>query len=557
MTANRNHGPFKGFTNFSSYHPPARSSEPTTRPQGGSVHTLSTNRNLHQHSQLPTRSSIDQPIVIDDDDDNGQSPQRSQTKRSIGEPVHFENDYDDDDQNHQKKQKKKLTPRKWSTLADDRYDSFTVMCYNLLSDNLALMNMHLYAKCKKNDIQWKNRSEKLLAELQSEKMDIYCLQEIDKYHYVHLFQPTFHKWGYSGVYKKRNGNKTDGCAIFFKNKRVKAVKLLGVDYDENAFIKKENVGIVAIFDIKHVLCGDFNALPYSTVIRYLTDESVDVTALPDWRLSGQVQHEPCEFSPPYTNNIAEFHEAFSENINLATPTPTAVAAMAGSASTTSPAHTRTDTSTTETMTLAATEATMQAWSASSLRSLIKRSKTEWDDSSNSSATTTTTSTIASCTNTTPTMSSSSNTHIRFTNSATNIHAKTATSTPTTHTSLPGAIISQPFVLKSAYPFFPGEEVARRNGSNRAPDGAPWTTFHSGGKLVCDYVFYGHLRDGTTMTQTTPSGVSSKRDITPAQRKLKVDGILELPCRKLRHIPSLPAKEWGSDHLSLAVRFRFV
>ncbi|KAG0369585.1 Protein angel 2 [Mortierella sp. AD032] len=125
------------------------------------------------------------------------------------------------------------------------------MTYNLLSNTLALNNKHLYRHCAQGDIEWRDRSKRLIQELRSQWLDIYCLQEIDKEHYVDLLQPAFREWGYSGVYKKRNGLKTDGCAIFFRNSTVKAIKLHGVNFDENSFSKKENIGIVGIFDIKH------------------------------------------------------------------------------------------------------------------------------------------------------------------------------------------------------------------------------------------------------------------------------------------------------------------
>lgn len=37
--------------------------------------------------------------------------------------------------------------------------------------------------------------------------------------YEETFEPTFNKWGYEGYYKKRNGGKKDGCALFFRKDR--------------------------------------------------------------------------------------------------------------------------------------------------------------------------------------------------------------------------------------------------------------------------------------------------------------------------------------------------
>ncbi|KAF9154109.1 Protein angel 1 [Linnemannia schmuckeri] len=416
---------------------------------------------------------------------------------------------------------------------------------------LALQNPHLYNRCAKSDIKWENRSKLLMQELRSQMLDIYCLQEIDREHYVGFFQPTFREWGYSGVFKKRNGDKPDGCAIFFRNKTVKAVQLLGVNFDENAFTRKENIGIVGIFDIIHrertrkvclatshiifhptygmtkiaqlrmlldsaremieeqnadipiILCGDFNALPYSTVMRYLTDESIDVSALPEWRLSGQQQaHASSKFTPPYENKLTAFHRAFPDKGHGFSPTSKAVSSAL-------PTRSNTDGA-------AAT------------------------DSANITKSTTTAQIQPS------TLADGSSSKV--------------TATSITHTSRPAAVICQPFALKSAYPFFAPEEAARKLGSNRTVKGGPWTTFHSGGQIVCDYIFYGQLRVPVTPTVTNPSFSTSGSTSTAAvPQKLQVDGILELPCADLRRkrIQSLPCSELGSDHLSLVARFKFV
>ncbi|KAK3836592.1 MAG: hypothetical protein JOS17DRAFT_484924 [Linnemannia elongata] len=399
--------------------------------------------------------------------------------------------------------------RKWTSSPHDRYDTFTVMTYNLLSNRLALKNKHLYNRCAKNDIKWENRSQLLMQELRSQMLDIYCLQEIDKEHYVSLFQPTFREWGYNGVFKKRNGDKPDGCAIFFRNKTVRAVKLLGVDFDENAFTKKENIGIVGIFDIK----------------------------------------------------LTAFHRAFPDNGHGFSPT--SKPAPATSPAKTSPdstvtTATPTRTIATETATTIQIQPSALTWSASSLRSLIRKSKREWDEKTDSTTKPSTATLVSSPTNANSTDTKAANTHIIFNNDGSS--KTTTTTTSTTHNSRPGSLICQPFALKSAYPFFPQEEAARNLGSNRSAKGGPWTTFHSGGQLVCDYIFHGHLRVPVTPTGANPSiSHSNSTSTTAVPEKLQVDGILELPCADLHQkgIRSLPCSELGSDHLSLVARFKFV
>ncbi|KAF8948928.1 Protein angel 1 [Haplosporangium gracile] len=479
------------------------------------------------------------------------------------------------------------------------------MTYNLLSKRLALQNPHLYDRCAKSDIKWENRSKLLMQELRSQMLDIYCLQEIDREHYIGFFQPTFREWGYSGVFKKRNGDKPDGCAIFFRNKTVKAVQLLGVNFDENVFTKKENIGIVGIFDIIHqertrkvclatshiifhptygmtkiaqlrmlldsaremiegqntdipiILCGDFNALPYSTVIRYLTDESIDVSALPEWRLSGQQQaHASSKFTPPYENKLTAFHRAFPDKGHGFSPTSKAVSLAPSTRSNTEATTAKTSATTTESLTTTQIQPATLTWSASSLRSLIRKSKSEWSESTESTPSTITT-VVGSSISTNSADTKSANTHIIFNSDGS---SSKVTTTSTTHISKPAAVLCQPFSLKSAYPFFAPEETARKLGSNRAVKGGPWTTFHSGGQVVCDYIFYGHLRVPVTPTVTNSlTSISDSMSTTAVPQKLQVDGILELPCADLRRkrIQSLPCSEFGSDHLSLVARFEFV
>ncbi|KAG9068463.1 Protein angel 2 [Linnemannia hyalina] len=421
--------------------------------------------------------------------------------------------------------------RKWTSSPHDRYDTFTVMTYNLLSKKLALKNQQLY-----------NRE-----------------------HYVGFFQPAFQEWGYSGVFKKRNGNKPDGCAIFFRNKTVKAVKLLGVNFDENSFKRKENIGIVGIFDIKHLLCGDFNALPYSTVIRYLTDESIDVSALPESLLSGQLPfHTSHKLGrPPYENRLTEFHRAFPDNGHGFSPTSKAVLAASPTKTntdSTAATVTATRTTATETTTTTQTQPPALSWSASSLRSLIRKSRSEWNESTESTTNTSTAAIPSSSTSANSTDTKAANTHIVFNSDGSSKTTTTTTTTLTSHASRPGSLICQPFALKSAYPFFPQEEAARALGSNRSPKGGPWTTFHSGGQLVCDYIFHGQLRVPVISTGANPSLSHSSSTSTAAiPQKLQVDGILELPCADLikKGTKSLPCPEFGSDHLSLVARFKFV
>ncbi|KAF9198326.1 Protein angel 2, partial [Haplosporangium sp. Z 27] len=104
------------------------------------------------------------------------------------------------------------------------------------------------------------------------------------------------------------------------------------------------------------------------------------------------------------------------------------------------------------------------------------------------------------------------------------------------------VISQPFALSSAYDI--NASVNRPN-STKTLRGEPFTTYHSSARVVCDFIFYGNLKN--TSTTTVESGNRSE---------LQLVGNLELPCDAIEFERSLPAKDFGSDHLSLVSKFRF-
>lgn len=390
------------------------------------------------------------------------------------------------------------------------------MTYNLLANSLVNANRHLYRRCEPNVLPWENRSLILLKELEeteSHTLDFYCFQELDQFDYDNLFKERFAQWGYSGVYKKRNGDKHDGCAIFFRNQSVKAVSIVTVDYNQNPFIDRDNVGIIGLFDIRQgartqriciatthvlfnpkrgmlkiaqlrmlleqakalidsedkdlpiILCGDMNALPHSTVVNYLLKESVDVSALPENYMSGQFKGQlPTGL---WANGISEFHEAFNNTnsqIDITTKTIKGVEAI------------------------------------------VEESQESIHESTNV---------------------------VEISRSAVIPRGDTARGQ--------GPMISQPFLLRSAYDISAPSHDAR--GNNRVPRGQPFTTYHLFCREICDYIFYGNLRQRTSDSQSA--------------NRLELVACLELPCRLLDDEPSLPTAKFGSDHLSLVSKFRFV
>ncbi|KAG0365971.1 hypothetical protein BGZ54_005980 [Gamsiella multidivaricata] len=352
------------------------------------------------------------------------------------------------------------------------------------------------------------------------------LNELDAKDYEYLFKKKFATWGYEGVFKKRNGSKLDGCALFYRKDRVRAQSIKTVDYNHNKFITRENVGIVALFDIMQgtsgyyfmstkmtwrgmmkiaqlrmlleaaksliakenmdipiILCGDLNSVPRSAVINYLTNESIDVSTMPETHLSGQVSG--LFRQGIWDNNIKQFHEAFGDTRRstsirkVSTSVKSAIVATGGLHAPS--AHD-------------AAEASISTGTVQSILTLGIKETTE-----SSQVVVLGSEEMPEC----------------------------------------GPVISQPFLLESAYDInIPSLDA---KDSNRGKTGQLFTTFHSGAKLICDYIFYGHLRTAAG-SQNLP--------------KLELVACLELPCRELEGGTGLPTATFGSDHLSLASKFRF-
>ncbi|XP_077395860.1 protein angel homolog 2 isoform X2 [Festucalex cinctus] len=223
---------------------------------------------------------------------------------------------------------------------------FTVMSYNILAQDLLEANMELYPHCPQEALDWNHRCKMLLEELQKWKPDILCLQEVQENHYQAQLFPFLTEMGYNCVYKRRTGNKTDGCATCYRSSCFSEVSVTPVEFfrPQTELLDRHNVGIVAVLrpavyqgskvaakgsllcvanthllfnprrgDVKlaqlaimlaeihsvvklwkdkgeHcnvILCGDFNSLPHTPLYQFITTGELDFQGLPAWMVSGQ------------------------------------------------------------------------------------------------------------------------------------------------------------------------------------------------------------------------------------------------------------------------------
>ncbi|XP_055720807.1 protein angel homolog 1 isoform X1 [Salvelinus fontinalis] len=223
---------------------------------------------------------------------------------------------------------------------------FTVMSYNILAQDLLEANQELYTHCPLGVLSWDYRFPNLTQEFKKWEPDILCLQEVQENHFTEQLHPVLRYMGYTCVYKRRTGTKTDGCVVCYRGDRFSQVSesLLEFYRPECELLDRDNVGIVLLLqpiitqgsevtakgpplcvatthllfntrrgDVKltqlamllaeidyimrnckvkgeHcnvVLCGDFNALPNMPLYQLITTRQLYYHGLPAWMISGQ------------------------------------------------------------------------------------------------------------------------------------------------------------------------------------------------------------------------------------------------------------------------------
>ncbi|XP_071375670.1 protein angel homolog 1 [Centroberyx affinis] len=223
---------------------------------------------------------------------------------------------------------------------------FTVMSYNILAQDLLEANQGLYTHCSQEVLEWSYRCPLILEEILKWAPDILCLQEVQENHYNEHLHPVLLEMGYTCVYKRRTGTKTDGCVTCYRGDRFseRSVSLLEFFRPETELLDRDNVGVVLLLqpvvtqgsevkakgpplcvanthllfnprrgDVKLaqlaivlaeidsvmksceargercnvVLCGDFNSVPNMPLYQLITTGQLVYRGLGAWMISGQ------------------------------------------------------------------------------------------------------------------------------------------------------------------------------------------------------------------------------------------------------------------------------
>ncbi|XP_070836203.1 protein angel homolog 1 [Chaetodon trifascialis] len=223
---------------------------------------------------------------------------------------------------------------------------FTVMSYNVLAQDLLEANWELYTHCPLEVLDWSYRCSLLLEEIMKWTPDILCLQEVQENHYHEHLYPVLSQMGYTCVYKRRTGTKTDGCATCYRSSCFSELSVTPLEFfrPEMELLDRHNIGIVLLLrpvvtrgsevkakglplcvanthllfnprrgDVKlaqlaimlaeinsvvksckakgeHcnlIFCGDFNSVPQKPLYQLITTGELCFEGLPAWMISGQ------------------------------------------------------------------------------------------------------------------------------------------------------------------------------------------------------------------------------------------------------------------------------
>ncbi|TSL47659.1 Polypeptide N-acetylgalactosaminyltransferase 14 [Bagarius yarrelli] len=235
--------------------------------------------------------------------------------------------------------------RQWEDLSKSCVDEtissfdFSVMSYNILSQELLLGNPHLYKHCQPGVLEWRHRFPNLLKELERHTADIMCLQEVQEDHYQKQIKPSLEQLGYHCEYKRRTGHKLDGCMVAFRKSRFTLLSSHPVEFFRKGIpiLDRDNVALIVrlkpvdapgfeqnicvvtthllynprrgdiklaqlallLAEICHVarkddgtiepilLCGDFNSVPASPLYSFITGRKLKYAGMPIGKVSGQ------------------------------------------------------------------------------------------------------------------------------------------------------------------------------------------------------------------------------------------------------------------------------
>ena len=103
-----------------------------------------------------------------------------------------------------------------------------VICYNVLAPSL--VDPSHFPGTPKFVLNTYAREMNITREIEFWNADVVCLQEVDESSYKNHYKSAMENLGYSiMIYKKRTGQKKDGCALFARDSKLKLWRMDSIE----------------------------------------------------------------------------------------------------------------------------------------------------------------------------------------------------------------------------------------------------------------------------------------------------------------------------------------
>mmetsp|Transcript_11057 Transcript_11057/g.14403 ORF Transcript_11057/g.14403 Transcript_11057/m.14403 type:complete len:410 (-) Transcript_11057:1898-3127(-) len=225
-----------------------------------------------------------------------------------------------------------LWKRRWTPRLSNR-GNFKLLSLNLLAKSLVTTDHYRYCL---DYISWEYRQKLIINHVKEVNCDLLCFQEVDQDDFDGEFTKALQHQGFIGAYKKRTGDKCDGCAVYFKQSRFKLIgRPIEIEFKRpgDPLLDRDNVAIALVLqdidasvnilvasthilfnpkrgDVKlaqtnlllhklsevseqHnaavILCGDFNSTPDSAFYHFVFNSSLNGQSLDRRHVSGQTR----------------------------------------------------------------------------------------------------------------------------------------------------------------------------------------------------------------------------------------------------------------------------
>ncbi|XP_030948064.1 carbon catabolite repressor protein 4 homolog 4 [Quercus lobata] len=146
---------------------------------------------------------------------------------------------------------------------------FRLVSYNILAQ--VYVKSSLFPHSPSPCLRWKARSQAILSVLKNFGADFLCLQEVDEYD--SFYKGKMESLGYSSIYVQRNGQKRDGCGIFYKQKSAELVLEEKIEYND----------LVNSIQDGQILGDDKHDVPTSGNIRAEPENGLELKKAPEDR----------------------------------------------------------------------------------------------------------------------------------------------------------------------------------------------------------------------------------------------------------------------------------